>query len=356
MRISYEPAESLVQSDRVLHHQLTLTAYKTSFKYRNLTERYQQTEFRRLQDVFTFVSIGDEQLPTVKRPVDTFDLINPYQAAKLRDTCFDVLPNPARFKACMKAVDRYCWFLKENPTIYLPGQQAVYLPDVYGPIESPVNCYTIPRCASDRPPNRNFLEASEYKTWLRFTWSQIKPDLPPEKLLKVCQTHLMCVLAGETGMRLQELLGLELQHLNLIDDVCLVTMGKRTRGSDYRKREVSLTAMAKASIKDFVAMFPKDKTDPVFQNIRGQRLGKNTAHHWLDELIQAIKAAGLPILIDKGFGWHAFRRTFTRLYLERGGNIFDLKRNNGWRFTSTISHYLCDSKQTQPTNTFPLHP
>lgn len=345
---------SIYEVDRPLHHQLAMSAYRESFRHRNLTEKYEKDEFRRLNDVFALVSIGDPDLPGIRRIVDTFDLTNPRQAAKVRDACYRDLPSQPRAIACLKTVDRYCRFLIENPTIYQQGQPSLYLPDLYGPIASPVNRYTVPRPQGDRTPNRNFLELSEYKQWLRFTWSQIQPELAEADLLKVSQLHLMCVIAGEMGLRLQEILGLDLEHFILADDVCIVVWGKGSNGSGFRKRPVPISPFVKASLGDFIKQFPRTKGESLFQTRHGQRLGKNTAHHWMDELIKKIQAAKLPIFIERGFGWHAFRRTYTRLYLERDGNIYDLKRNTGWSYTSTISHYLGDSKQKATPSGPPL--
>jgi hypothetical protein len=150
--------QQIFQVDRPLHHQLALSAYRVSFRYRNLTERYEQTEFRRLSDVFSRVQIADSSFPSIKRPVDTFDLINPLQASRLCDAIYEVMPSRARAVACFKAVDRFCRFLKDNPTIYQPGCPTLYLPALYGPIESPVNRYTILRSPSDRARNLNYLE------------------------------------------------------------------------------------------------------------------------------------------------------------------------------------------------------
>lgn len=341
--------EAVYQVDRPLHHQLALDAYRQSFRFRNLTPDYESVEFRRLDDVFRLLQIGDPKLPTIKRPVDTFDLTNPYLGQKIVDACHQDLPTPARVKACLKSIDRYCQYLRDNPTVYIAGQNPIVLPDLYDRIESPVNRYSLPRRSQEEHPNRNYLTASEYKAWLQFTWRQTSDTGQSEwQHLKAAQIHLMCVIAGEMALRLQELLGLEPQHFNLQDDVCLVVLGKGSNGSGYRKREVPVSPMAKATLKDFLRQFPRKPDEPLFQGVNGQRLSKNVAHKWLHELIVKIRQTRLPIFIDKGFGWHAFRRTFTCLFLERGGNIFELKRITGWRYTSTISHYLGDAKKDLP--------
>lgn len=355
MAMLVEPPTTIIrdESDRPFHHELAMAAYEESFRHRCLTDKYRMDEIRRLQEVCSKVSIADPEQMDAQKLVDTFDLFNPYQAVKVREAVYRDIPSRAGSVACLKSIDRYCRFLKDNPTISLEGEP-LYLPSLYGPIESPVNRYTIPRSQAERTPNRNFLEESEYRQWLQFTWSQIQPGLSREKQHKASQLHLMCVVAGEMGLRLKEILGLQAEHLNVPDGVCVVLRGKGSNGSGDRKRVVPLTAMVKATFSDFLKAFPRNKGEALFQNRLGQRLSSNTAHHWLDELIEKIRAAGLPIFVEAGFGWHGFRRTYTRRFLEQGGNLFDLKRNTGWSYTSTISHYIGDSKQESTPSGPPL--
>jgi hypothetical protein len=333
------------ESDRPFHNELAMAAYEESFRHRCLTERYRVGELRQLQTVFSKVYIEDSKEPGLQRLVDTFDLCNPMEAAKVREAVYRDIRSQAGAVACLKSIELYCRYLKDNPTVSIEGQPPLYLPSLYGPIESPVNRYTIPRRHVDRTPNRNYLEASEYKQWLKFTWSQIQPGLRPEQLLKATQLYLMCVIAGELGLRLKEILGLQVEHFNLVDGVCLVVCGKGSNGSGDRKRTVPLSPLTQATLLDFLKQFPRTKGEALFQNRHGQRLSNHTAHHWMDELIDKIQASGLSIFVDRGFGWHGFRRAYTRRYLEQGGTIFELKRNTGWAWTSTISHYLGDSKQ-----------
>lgn len=346
--------EDIFLADRVLHHGMALKAYEKSFDQRNLTEAYKKHEFRRLLDVFSLVSIGDPLFPTICRNVDTFDLTNPKLASKVRDAIYrDIKTQPSAI-ACLKAVDRYCRFLKEEHTLYIEGQKPIYLPDIYGPIESPVNRYTFPRKSRDRV-NQNYLTDNEYKQWLIYTHRRIDPNASPERFLKSFQLYLMCVIAGELGLRLQEILGLEPQYLNLVDNICHVTWGKGSKGSGYRKRTVPLSPMAKTFIQEFLKYFPRNAKEPLFQNASGKRLSKNTAHHWLSELIEDIKQSNLPVLIFKGFGWHAFRRSYATRSLQNGMHPYELKQHCGWAFLSTISYYIGDPKGENPNRGQPIY-
>lgn len=352
------PSElSLFEADRPLHHQLALKAYQQSFNARNLTPNYCKTQLNRLADVFNTLTIADPTLPSIRRAIDTFDLTNPRQASRIREETGLAFTLQTRQIACLKAIDRYCRFLQANPTLHAPGQAPLYLPEIYGPLESPVNCYTLPRQSPKRPPAINYLSQSEYRHWLRFVWEQISPGLSHWQTLKACQLYLLCVLAGELGLRLQELLGLEMGHFRLEDNLCLVVAGKGSKGSGHRRREVPVSALAKASLQDFIKQYPRPAKAPLFQNNQGQRLSKNTAHHWMRALTESISQAGLPIVLQKRFGWHSFRRTYATLFLEQGGHPYDLKRNAGWSYLSTLSHYLgCSKTPAKSSRAFPLYP
>lgn len=336
--------EDIFLADRCLHHKLALKAYEQSFTYKQLSEKYRITALKRLMDVFNFVQIADPKFPSIKRGVDTFDLINPLIAHSVVDGCYRDLPNQSRAISCLKVINLYCQFLKSSPVIQSSGQKPLHIPSIYGPIESPVGPYAIPVNAASKGDNHRYLTASEYKQWLRFLW-QLTVNAKTEQEKRFAnQQYVMCVIAGELGLRIQEILGLERRYINLVDSECLVTWGKASNGSGFRKRLVPITPSANQVIKEFLNEYPRQPDEPLFQNRLGKRLSKSTAHSMMNRLKEKIKEAGLPIYIDKGFGWHAFRRTFTRCYLEKGGNIFDLKRATGWSYTSTISHYLGDEK------------
>ena len=336
----------IYQVDRKLHHEICLAEYEKSFDFRQLTERYKKTQLRRLNDVLNLVEIGDENFTSIKRPIDTFDLINPNLSKKIVNACYSDLQtlfSKSRVVCCLKAVHQYCSYLKENPYIYIEGQKTLYIPEYYGFIESPVNRYTLPR---NKPSDASklYLTETEYKNFLLLLWNKWNYAQKVKDLKPANQLFFICVVAGELGLRLQEVLGLELQHINLIDDICLVIKGKGSKGSGFRKREVPLTPLLKASLKDFLKCFPRNRDEPLFQNFNNERLTHSTAYKWLDSIVKEIQTRHLPIVIEKGFGFHAFRRTYARLFAEKDGDFFQLMKNTGWKYASTASHYTGASK------------
>ncbi len=338
-------AENYV-TNRILHHNLCIEAYEKSFIKRGLTERYQVTELRRLHEVFQYVEIGDENLNGIKRPIDTFDLINQRLSKKIVEACYQILGsefNASRVKACLKAVDKYCKFLQEVPYIYLIGQKTLSIVELYGHIASPVNRYTIPR-QKPSDASRIYLTASEYKVFLSYLWDSWDFAIQGNKLCPRHQMFLMAVIAGELGLRCQEILGLKLEHLNIADNVCIVTEGKGSNGSGNRKRDVPLNDFVKASLSDFLKHFPRKRGEPLFQNHLGEELSKSTASKWMNRAVKEMKALKLPIVFEERFGWHALRRTYARGYVENGGDFWKLMQNTGWKFASTATHYIGASK------------
>lgn len=329
-------------ADRNLHHNLCLEAYKKSFSNRSLTQKYQDNQLKRLKDVFQFVEIGDELLLGITRPIDTFDLINQRLSKRIVDECYSVLENKfnkARVKACLKAIDKYCKFLQDEPNIYLKGQKNLNIIELYGSINSPVNRYTIPR---EKPsdPSRIYLTDSEYKSFLAHLWDEWNLAIENNELKPYHQMFFMAVIAGELGLRCKEIIGLQLEHFNVTDDICIVTKGKGCKGSGNRKRDVPLSNLAKASLKDFLKHFPRERSEALFQNQYGQCLSISTAAKWMNRTVKQMKALNLPIIFEDRFGWHALRRTYARGYLNNGGDFMQLMRNTGWKFASTASHYI----------------
>jgi len=227
----------------------------------------------------------------------------------------------------------------------LEGQKVLYIPELYGFIESPVNQYTIPK-KKPSDATKYYLTNSEYRLFFSFLWDRWDLAIRNNDLQPIHQMSFLCVIAGELGLRLQEILGLQLKHLNLDDNVCLVTKGKGSKGSGYRKREVPINDFVKASLKDFLKCFPRGRNDYLFQNHKGKELSKNTAHNWRAKIIEEIKEKNLPIIIEKGFGFHAFRRTYARSFLENGGNFMNLQKYAGWKYSTTASHYIGEAKPT----------
>ncbi len=342
------------QVDRQLHHELALASYRDSFELRKLTGRHRDNTFRRLDDVFKMVQIADPDYPSILRPIDTIDLFNPLQASRVIQSCKRDLPDEKRQKSCFNAIKYYCKFLQACPVIDLPGQKPLILSEVYGHINNPITRYSLPPDTRTKPLNFNYLTRPEYREWLKFTARRAEASEGTPLFYKDCQLHLMSVLAGQTGMRLQELVGLDLEHINFADSIILVTKGKRKGGGDYRKREVPLSKLAEITLRNFLAIFPRNPKNPLLQNQVGQRLSKNTASGWMKALVQEVKEAELPIYLDKGFGWHGFRRTFARLFIEDGGSIEELKKICAWTYTSTLAHYMGDPKPSLPTNGLPL--
>lgn len=342
--------------ERATHHRLVLMAYEQSFDAQNLVPVYKVTQLRRLNDVFSLVYIADPARPGVYKQVDSFDLINPKLANTIKSACERDLPSKQRKRECFKAIRRYCSYLKENPSICLPKGRALYIPEVYGPIESPITRYDLPRQFVEPQPNFRYLQGSEYRLWLTFTWQQTRADLPVKDRLRAYQLHLMCVIAGEMGLRIQEILALQPEHFYLEDKKCLIIKGKGSRGSGHRKRLVPVTDLVKETLLGFYRQFPRKKGEPLFQTVKGTALAYPTAYLWLDELKRLIRIANLPILIDeKRFGWHAFRRTYANRYIENGGKFHDLKQNTGWSYTSTIACYMGCSKASINTTHPPLY-
>lgn len=347
-------SEAVYRSDRPLHHTIMMGMYLDTFDRKNLTPKYKRDQARLLNDVFKHIELADPNHPTIKRPIDTFDLCNPSLKSQLISSLHHHLADkPSRLDKIYRAIRKYAHFVKETHTIHHTGQKPLYLPDLYGPLDIPISGYDIPRQSSDRGPNHRYFTQNEYKWWLQYTFAQINPDVPVTQQHKAYTFHVMCVLAGETGMRLIEIHGIKPQDIHWDDNALLVTQGKGTRGSGPRKRMVALSTFAQHTVKEYIQHYQRKTDEWVFQSKAGETLSLNTTHNWMRQAKKEVQHKKLNIYLPARFGWHAFRRTYTKTALQNGIGIEALKRQTGWSYTSTISHYYGDEKPTQPRGRTP---
>lgn len=350
MPAHYLPTEEKIfKADRPYHHEVILSNYLTTFDNRNLTKKYKQNQEKLLREVFKNIEIGDPDYPTIQRPIDTIDLCNPSLAGSIIDAINQLFESRKNYKVnILKAVRRYALFVKDTHTINVKGQKPLHLPTLYGPMESPVGMYDIPRDSSENRVNHRYLTEKEYKQWLKFTHGQIKADIPLRKQKRAYSFHVMCVIAGETGLRLQEILGIQPADIHWDDKKLLVTHGKGSKGSGHRKRLVTLSPLSIATISEFINFGKFQPNHYIFQDKNGSKLSINTAHGWMRQAKKKILNSGIRIYLPVGFGWHAFRRTFTKKAIKQGMSIEALKRNNGWSYNNTIGHYYGDEKPIAP--------
>lgn len=135
-----------------------------------------------------------------------------------------------------------------------------------------------------------------------------------------------------TGIRLAELVGLNLSDLNLPEKTLLVT------GKGNKQRMVFLNEAALAAVSTWLACRPRTRTDALFLNRFRDRLSRRAVELMFDK----IKAeAGL----EKAASPHTLRHSFATHMLEGGSDLVTIQELMGHQSLSTTQVYTNLSRE-----------
>jgi len=157
-----------------------------------------------------------------------------------------------------------------------------------------------------------------------------------EQMLATCdrstpvgfRDYAILVLFFDTGMRLSELAALRVED---VDDTYV-----KVHGKGRKEREIGVYPETSKLVWKYVHKYrrPAEKDEGAL--FLG-KVGPLTAGGVKQVIERAKRSAGLG---DEGISPHAFRRAFAMLYLEQGGDLFDLSREMGHSDVQVTRIYL----------------
>jgi len=130
----------------------------------------------------------------------------------------------------------------------------------------------------------------------------------------------MIVLAGESGLRIDEIINLEPHDLFFESKKVQTRFAKGTKGSGKRARTTLLTPLAMDTLKYYLTIrkkiIKKSMESPyLFPSKSGNKLDYSSIHLALKKMVKQAQSEGLPILDH--FSWHWMRRIFATRFIER---------------------------------------
>lgn len=172
---------------------------------------------------------------------------------------------------------------------------------------------------------------------------KVKPIYTPDEIRKLYeatrQEHTrflvdrdkaIITMLTDSGVRASELCALRIGDVHLdIEDTYVKVMGKGNK-----EREVGLGRQARLDLHRYLTRHRKRAlpTEPVFLS----RLRTPLTRNGLDQMLYRLKEwAG----IKKEGGAHMFRHTYATMYLDQGGDIYDLRDLMGHEHVSTTEVY-----------------
>lgn len=234
---------------------------------------------------------------------------------------------------------------------YLPDSGGVTVQVRYGPIEQPVLVYDYPHHVwggrrEDAPLTRPELHAF---------YDQVRRGIATARRpATAARAYTMVVLAAESGLRLGELVTLDVKRDLLFGAGRVQTrFGKAMKGSGPRVRQTLFTPFAQRTVQHYLdAVRPSFRrwsyAPHVFISERGHRLSTGVAAHALRQLAASARVSGLRT--PPRFGWHGLRRSFATIFLEEHpGGESTLLELLGHENRSSLHRYIHHSRAYHET-------
>ena len=302
--------------EALTHHNQLCDAYLQSHRVRNHSQTTinETTRFLRAW----FVSHGNES-----RPLFTWEAMAPVEgrsriaiyAKALKDT--ELTPHTMRKYLGM--LRGYFEYVLEHPYVF-NGDAARRISDVYGSIEQPVSEYDIPTHSVDCEQEGVPFEPSKlYKFFetLRGKYLQLEKK---RYVHERARNYAMVVLAGETGLRSDEMAHLEFEHDLFFDSYQLQTRhAKGTNGSGKRSRLTLFPPLARDTVQYFMKNHrPHLRGHPskfLFFSTQGGPIDYNSLQRAIVTMRGSANENGFAVLDH--FAWHWLRRLFATRFIER---------------------------------------
>lgn len=298
-------------------HNYLLKNYFESYKIRNFSEKTIKRESAFL--ISWFSEHGKDG-----RPLYTWESMEAIKGRKrildYANALIDSGIKSETIRAYVGILSRYFSYVLEHPYILRSNGETKRIFDLYGRIEQPVSEYDIPRHVYDGEKLGIPIDPSMlYEFYSLLKNSYIKS---PNYMIKA-RNYSIAVLAGETGLRSDELLHLETIDLFFESKKVQTRHAKATRGSGKRARQTLFTPLAQDTMRFYLT-----KIRPEFENANnsnylflsktGNILNYNAIQIALKEMIDIAIENNFPIL--KHMSWHWFRRIFATRFIERFPN------------------------------------
>lgn len=137
------------------------------------------------------------------------------------------------------------------------------------------------------------------------------------------------MLMLETGIRVNEFVGVSLSDIRLEDNLLCVRNAK-----SYRERLVPIQKVMKDQLKKYITVRGYVESDALFVTMDGTRLTKRGVQ-------QRISIYGeMAKLKDVRCNCHTFRHTFAKLSVQQGANIFELQSILGHSSMEIVKTYV----------------
>ncbi|QFY71363.1 recombinase XerD [Priestia megaterium] len=153
-----------------------------------------------------------------------------------------------------------------------------------------------------------------------------QPDL---RTFTGVRDYTVMMLFLETGIRVNELVGLSLADIRWEDSLVRIRQAK-----SYRERLVPIQKEMRSQLKKYIAIRGYVESDALFVTVDGTSLTKRGVQTRIERYGEKAK------LKDVRCSCHTFRHTFAKLSVQQGANIFELQAILGHTSMEIVKTYV----------------
>ncbi len=311
-------------SQMLADHHALLQGYLDTHITRNHSDRTIESERRFLLGWFESFVAQDDEHPNGQRQLLVWEAMEPMQGRQ-RIVAFskglvDAGLKPRTVHGYLGSLRRLFEYILEYP--YIPGAQVQSIVAKYGRLEQPVLEYDYPVHTLDREEEGFVLTGERLLQFYDFV--RLEYIGSNQKKLPASRDYTMIVVAGESGLRADEILHLDAlgPHRDLFYERNRIQTrhGKGTRGSGKRVRKTIFTPFAQATVRVYEGQirpnFPNAKTNPaLFLTESGERISYKAMWHNLHVITEAARKVGLEM--PPKLSWHSLRKSFATNFMEQ---------------------------------------
>ena len=294
------------------HHDELLNSYFQSYRIRNYSPETIKKERRFLEGWFHF-----------HHPLYVWEALAPVSGRKRLQNYGEILlASEVRVdtvRSYLGILRRYFSYVLEYPFVSTENG-ARRLQDLYGSIDQPVTEYDLPHHVYEGERLGVPLDPEKlYDFYAQLRSSYLNS---PQWAASRARNYTFAVLAGESGLRVNELLNLEINKDLFFESRKLQTRcGKGTKGSGKRSRITIFPPLARDTVKYYLSHHRPHltpQTDHLFISQSGVKMTYSNINQALRQMIKIAQKENFPIA--EHLGWHWFRRIFATRFIERFPN------------------------------------
>jgi integrase len=248
-------------------------------------------------------------------------------------------------RSYLGSLSRYFSYTLEYPYFIEDNSTTLRIQERYTHIEQPVSEYDYPKHVYNG--EQLGIPLDPEKLYDFYSLVRTKYLLHSRYLSISARNYSMLVLAGESGLRIDEIFHLELADLFFESNKLQTRFAKGTNGSGKRSRVTFFTPLAQDTIKYYLKVRPQliDGSDCkyLFPSKSGKIIDYSSAHSALKTMTSIAQKEKFPVLSH--LSWHWMRRLFATRFIERFPNrLSELVSLLGHVTPNTVHCYIRHSE------------